>query len=255
LQVRFSLNRVQKLFKPFPIIPLYADMHIDVMFVLRRSVHWDEQIMGVQWTTARPQKLVERYELLYHREKIRDTYTEFTTRFTAMINEITAFTAQKRIVTPKMLTNVFQAVLEGLKLLSKWSAKVAEQSAYKFSKPRTDDQYAKAGGKLTTPDGKPVQGHDYEKAVKYNYTEPELYALIDVIGMIKGLGGLMLGTQLVHSPLVRRCIHDDTQIFLQQELARPLRKAHKKDKKVSPGSHCGMQCCHLCFLVISSRWR
>ncbi len=70
-------------------------------------------------------------------------------------------------------------------------------------------------------------------SLQYNYTAEELYALIDVIGMIKGLGGLMLSSQMIHEPLVRRCIHDDTQVFLQQELARPLRKAHKKNKKVS----------------------
>jgi cytoplasmic FMR1 interacting protein len=232
-KVKFSLERMKKLFKSFPIIPLYADMHIDVMFVLRRCKNWDEETMAESWTTAVPKKLRERYELLYQRQKIRADYTEFTARFTSMLNEIMAFTAAKRIITPKMLTAVFHAVLEGLKLLSAWSAKVAEQCAFKYSRPRSDAEYRAAGGRTTdATTGKAVSGHEYEKAVKYNYSPEELYALIDVIGMIKGLGALMLDSQMTHEPLVRRCIHDDTQIFLQQELARPLRKAHKKNKKV-----------------------
>lgn len=111
------------------------------------------------------------------------------------------------------------------RLLSSWSASIQEQCAFKYSRPKSDADYKAAGGKTE-------HGHEYEKAVKYNYTSEELYALIDVIGMLKGLGSLMIDNQLIHEPLLRRWIHDDTQIFLQQELARPLRKAHKRKKAV-----------------------
>ena len=232
-KIKFSLSRMQKLFRPFPFIPLYADMSIDVKFVLRRCAHWDEETMGEQWDTQRPQKLKERYELLYHRQKIRADYTDFTTRFSTLLNEVRAFTQAKRIITPKMLQTVFNSVLEGLKLLSTWSAKINEQCAWKYAHPKTDAEYKAMGGKTHDAAGKPIPGVEFEKALKYNYSPEELYALIDVIGMVKGLAGLMIESQLIHEPLVRRSIHDDTQIFLQQELARPLRKAHKKNKKVS----------------------
>jgi cytoplasmic FMR1 interacting protein len=75
--IKFSLSRLQKMFKTFPIIPLYADMHIDVMFVLRRCQHWDEETMAESWMTARPHKLKERYELIYHRAKIRVDYNDY----------------------------------------------------------------------------------------------------------------------------------------------------------------------------------
>jgi cytoplasmic FMR1 interacting protein len=190
-KVKFSLSRLQRLFKAFPIIPLYADMHIDVMFVLRRCPHWDEETMLEQWGTNKPQKLRERYELVYHRQKIRADYTEFTTRFSTLLNEVSAYTNAKRIITPKMLQTIFSSVLEGLKLLSNWAAKIAEQSAFKFSTPRSEEQFRAAGGKTHDPAGKPIPGVEFEKAVKYNYSPEELYALIDVVGMLKGLGGLM----------------------------------------------------------------
>ena len=241
-KLKFSLSRLQKLFKAFPIIPLYADMHIDVMFVLRRCKHWDEETMADAWVTNKSQKTKERYELLYSRQKIRSDYNEFTARFTMILNEIQAFTTAKRIITPKMLQTLFATVLEGLKLLSSWSARINEQCAWKYSKPKSEDEFKKLGGKPIGTDGKPTPGVEFEKAVKYNYSSEELYALIDVIGMMKGLAGLMMESQLIHEPLVRRCIHDDTQIFLQQELARPLRKAHKKNKKVSFARHTFFSC-------------
>ena len=41
----------------------------------------------------------------------------------------------------------------------------------------------------------------------------------------------MITNELLYIPLLRRNIHDDIQIFLQQEVARPLRKAHKRNRK------------------------
>ena len=63
--------------------------------------------------------------------------------------------------------------------LAQWSAKIKEQSAWKYSKPCDNDEYKKAGGR-----GEP--GHEYEKVIRYNYSNDEMFALIDVIGMIKG---------------------------------------------------------------------
>jgi len=79
--------------------------------------------------------------------------------------------------------------------------------------------------------GKGSPGMEYEKVVRFNYTEDELYALIDVIGMIKGLGNLLLKNELLLVPLIRRSIHDKLQVFLQKEVARPLRKAFKRGRK------------------------
>src|SRR4051812_28094360 len=112
-------------------------MHIDVMFVLRRCMHWNEEEMKDSWS-GKPEKIRQRYELIYHRQKIRQDYNEFTRGFTTTLNEIQAFTAAKRIITPKMLTNLFESVVRGLKLLGSWSAKISEQSAFKYSKPKSD---------------------------------------------------------------------------------------------------------------------
>jgi len=52
-----NLSRYQKLFKSMPFVPLYGDMQIDAIYVLRRCVHWEEDSMIKDWTTAKPSKL------------------------------------------------------------------------------------------------------------------------------------------------------------------------------------------------------
>jgi hypothetical protein len=74
------LDRYKKLYKAFPVIPLYGDMQITVQEVLRRCTHWEEDMLE-EWSTARPQKLKDRYELLHYLDLIRKEYTEITRYF------------------------------------------------------------------------------------------------------------------------------------------------------------------------------
>jgi len=73
-------------------------------------------------------------------------------------------------------------------------------------------------------------GDAYSRVLRYNFSPDELYALIDVIGMIKGLGGLLKNSELLVLPVALRYIHDTFQAFLQESTAHPLRRAHKRKK-------------------------
>ena len=273
---RLQLSYFQKLFKVTPVVPLYGDMHLTVTFVLRQCPHWDEDDMIRDWTTARPEKLAANYLLVNHHAAIREQYNSFASDFAAMLNEVKAFQATQKQITPKMLERVFVAILHGLRTVSQWNARIRNQCAWKYANPCPRDQYmqlsgkaaaaaaatassggsssssssssssttsssaAAAGGAPPATERKTTSGpmgagksngEEYEQAVRYNYTPQELHVLIDVLGMIKGIGSVMLENELIVTPLVNRCIHDDVQIFLQSEVARPLRKAYKNNRK------------------------
>ena len=89
-----------------------------------------------------------------------------------------------------MLFPIFTLVLDGVKLLNTWSAAIIEQSAYKYHNPISDEEYKAKGGKNT-------EYREYEKVVRYNYSPEELYALVDVVGMVKGW---------VHASVLLSCI-------------------------------------------------
>lgn len=61
---------------------------------------------------------------MYHHERIRKEYNSFASDFTALLNEIKAFQANQKQITPKMLEKVFNGILRGLRIVSSWSAKV-----------------------------------------------------------------------------------------------------------------------------------
>jgi cytoplasmic FMR1 interacting protein len=140
-----------------------------------------------------------------------------------VLNDVSSFQQLGKTITTAMLTRVFDTVLGCMQAMSTWSAKILEQSAYKYSKPCTDADYRARGGK-------PIAGQEYGKAVRYNYSASEMHALIDVVGMVKGLGALMMDSEAVLMPLIRRHIHDETQEFLQTSVFGPLRKAHKRGR-------------------------
>eukprot|EP00456_Euglypha_rotunda_P049447 TRINITY_DN3965_c0_g1_i3.p1 TRINITY_DN3965_c0_g1~~TRINITY_DN3965_c0_g1_i3.p1 ORF type:complete len:407 (+),score=77.54 TRINITY_DN3965_c0_g1_i3:169-1221(+) len=143
---------------------------------------------------------------------------------TNLLNVIQSHQKKNVPIPAALLNDVFTITLEAFRLLSSWSAMIKNNSAWKYAHPITPEEYKKTPGKGTP-------SAEYEKVVRFNYTEDELYALIDVIGMLKGLGNLLLKNELLLVPLIRRSIHDKLQVFLQKELSRPLRKAFKRSRK------------------------
>lgn len=68
------------------------------------------------------------------------------------------------------------------------------------------------------------------QATRYNYTEEEKFALIEVIAMIKGLQVLMARMETVFTDAIRRNIYAELQDFVQLGMRDPLRKAIKNKK-------------------------
>ena len=70
----------------------------------------------------------------------------------------------------------------------------------------------------------------YFQSTRYNYSSDEKFALIEVIGMIKGLQVLMLRMEAVFMDAIRKNIYYELQDFVQCQLREPLRKAIKNKR-------------------------
>lgn len=68
------------------------------------------------------------------------------------------------------------------------------------------------------------------QATRYNYTDDEKFALIEVIAMIKGLQVLMAKMETAFSDGIRRHIYSELQDFVQLTMREPLRKVIKNKK-------------------------
>lgn len=115
---------------------------------------------------------------------------------------------------------ISELALRGLQLLSEWTTVVSELYSWKLLHPTDQHQNKDC----------PVDAEEYERATRYNYTDEEKFALIEVIAMIKGLQVLMARMETVFTEAVRRSVYAKLQTFVQVVLREPLRKAVKNKK-------------------------
>ena len=247
-KVKFDMNKVQKVVKTLPILPLYNDMHLDVIFVLKRCAHWEDN-MSSEWITAKPQKVMIKYSLTAHRVKIRKEYLDAITLYMSISAQINTHITGNRPIPAVLLQSFYNALLTNLRLLSQWNAKIQECNAYKYAKPVSNEQYAAikakeqgeagAGGVGAAPhppstpnSASKTEGSEYEKAIKYNYSAEDLYALLDIMGMVKGLAGKLTQDSDIIDICLRRYIHDDVESFLLGDVvSEPMRKAYKHKRQ------------------------
>ena len=72
---------------------------------------------------------------------------------------------------------------------------------------------------------------DYEKALRYNLSAAEKTALVEALGLLKGLHTALSSVAGEPELLIRRAIHEGTQHFIHAVMGPPTRKAVKYDKK------------------------
>ncbi|WMV54099.1 hypothetical protein MTR67_047484, partial [Solanum verrucosum] len=122
--------------------------------------------------------------------------------------------------------NTYDMVVEGFQLLSRWTARVWEQCAWKFSRPCKDPV--------------PMESHDmpgsfsdYEKVVRYNYNAEERKALVELVSYIKSIGSMMQKVDTSVTDALWETIHAEVQDFVQNTLATMLRTTFRKKKDLS----------------------
>eukprot|EP01114_Cavostelium_apophysatum_P018213 TRINITY_DN5592_c0_g1_i1.p1 TRINITY_DN5592_c0_g1~~TRINITY_DN5592_c0_g1_i1.p1 ORF type:complete len:1338 (-),score=458.14 TRINITY_DN5592_c0_g1_i1:118-4131(-) len=210
---KLKLNRFSSIFKKYPVVPLYGDMQITLDSTIKRSPHFDEKA----WGGGADVKSSVEYEVIAHLENVQNLHNEFLAKFGNMINEIKAIQRDGKPVGFALAKEVTSTVLQGFQYISDWTDKILQQSAWKYAKPNNDPTIESTV--------------DYERVVRFNYKPEEKFALVEFIGMIKGLASVMLREDGLLSPIIRHCIHDEVQEFIQIGLRDLIRVATKKKKK------------------------
>jgi cytoplasmic FMR1 interacting protein len=87
---KIKLPTLQKVFKKYPVVPLYADMNMVMELVLHRSAHYNTAKLGSSWGavpvgSAAP-VMQPHYDLRMAWAGMRDAYSVYMTRFSASIN-------------------------------------------------------------------------------------------------------------------------------------------------------------------------
>ncbi|CAN1233835.1 Protein PIR [Linum perenne] len=169
------------------------------------------------------------YLLANHIGGIRAEHDDFTIRFASSLNQLLLLKSTDGVDvewSKEVKGNVYDMVVEGFQLLSRWTGRIWEQCAWKFSRPCKD-------AFPSEPSGVPTSVSDYEKVVRYNYTAEERKALVELVSYIKSVGSMMHRCDTLVSDALWETIHAEVQDFVQNILATMLKTTFRKKKDLS----------------------
>ncbi|XP_059628581.1 protein PIR isoform X2 [Cornus florida] len=239
LYKRVKINRLINIFKNDPVIPAFPDLHLSPAAILKElSIYFPKfsaqtRLLSLPAPHELPPREAQDYQRHYlitsHIGAIRAGHDDFTLRFASSMNQLVLLKSIDGADiewSKEVKGNMYDMVVEGFQLLSRWTSRIWEQCAWKFSRPCKD-----LG---------PTESHDtsasfsdYEKVVRFNYSAEERKTLVELVSYIKSVGTMMQRCDTLVADALWETIHAEVQDFVQNTLATMLRTTFRKKKDLS----------------------
>ncbi|RCV46586.1 hypothetical protein SETIT_9G543000v2 [Setaria italica] len=239
LYKRVKINRLLNIFKNDPVIPAFPDLHLSPAAILKELSSYFQNFSSQTrlLTLPAPHEILPRelqdyqrhYLILNHMGTIRAEHDDFSIRFASAMNQMIMLKSSDGVDNDwsrDIKGNMYDIVVEGFQLLSRWTGRIWEQCAWKFSRPCKEPPISDSQQNSTT-------FFDYEKVVRWNYTAEERRALLELIGYIKSVGLMMQHCDTLVSEALWETIHMEVQDFVQDKLDTMLRTTFRKKKDLS----------------------
>ncbi|OVA02229.1 Cytoplasmic FMR1-interacting [Macleaya cordata] len=239
LYKRVKINRLINIFKNDPVIPAFPDLHLSPAAILKELAMYFQKFSTQTRLLTLPaphelppretQEYPRQYLIVNHIGAIRAEHDDFVIRFASSMNQIVLLKSTDGADIEwckEVKGNMYDMVVEGFQLLSRWTGRIWEQCAWKFSRP--------------CKDAVPVESNetsasysDYEKVVRWNYTSEERKALVELVSYIKSIGSMMQRCDTLVADALCETVHAEVQDFVQNKLATMLRTTFRKKKDLS----------------------
>ncbi|KAF7045827.1 hypothetical protein CFC21_054895 [Triticum aestivum] len=239
LYKRVKINRLLNIFKNDPVIPAFPDLHLSPAAMLKELSSYFQNFSSQirLLTLPAPHEIPPRelqdyqrhYLILNHMGTIRAEHDDFSIRFASAMNQMITLKSSDGADNDwsrDIKGNMYDTVVEGFQLLSRWTGRIWEQCAWKFSRPCKEPPISDSQQDSAT-------FFDYEKVVRWNYTAEERRALLELIGYIKSIGLMMQHCDTLVSEALWETIHMEVQDFVQDKLDTMLRTSFRKKKDLS----------------------
>ncbi|KAL4323779.1 hypothetical protein GQ457_11G006610 [Hibiscus cannabinus] len=234
LYKRVKINRLINIFKNDPVIPAFPDLHLSPAAILKElSMYFQKfssqtRLLTLPSPHELPLREAQEYPL-NHIGTIRAEHDDFSIRFASAMNQLLLLKSTDGADVEwckEVKGNTYDMVVEGFQLLSRWTARVWEQCAWKFSRPCKDVGPSESQELSSSYS-------DYEKVVRYNYSAEERKALVELVSYIKSVGSMMQRSDTLIADALWETIHAEVQDFVQNTLATMLRTTFRKKKDLS----------------------
>ncbi|KAI5667752.1 hypothetical protein M9H77_17605 [Catharanthus roseus] len=239
LYKRVKINRLLNIFKSDPVIPAFPDLHLSPAAILKElSVYFPKfnsqtRLLTLPAPHELPPREAQDYQRQYlivnHIGNIRAEHDDFSIRFASSMNQLLLLRSVDGADiewVKEVKGNVYDMVVEGFQLLSRWTSRIWEQCAWKFSRPCKDPLLVESNETATI-------FSDYEKVVRYNYSAEERKALVELVSYIKSIASMMQNMDTLVVDALWETIHAEVQDFVQNTLATMLRTTFRKKKDLS----------------------
>ncbi|KMT13869.1 hypothetical protein BVRB_4g077110 [Beta vulgaris subsp. vulgaris] len=231
---RVKINRLIGIFKSDPVIPAFPDLHLSPAAIMKELSSYFPKFASQARLLALPaphelQPRERQYLIINHIGAIRAEHDDFTVRFASSINQLDLLksTDGAEVEWSKDVKgNMYDMAVEGFQLLSRWTGRIWEQCAWKFSRPCKDQTSEETNNTSTLYS-------DYEKVVRYNYSAEERRALVELVGYVKSIGSMMQRCDTLVADALWETIHAEVQDFVQNTLATMLRTTFRRKKDLS----------------------
>ncbi|RZB49647.1 Protein PIR [Glycine soja] len=151
LYKRVKINRLINIFKNEAVIPAFPDLHLSPAAIVKElSTYFPKFSSQTRLLTLpAPHELPPReaqeyqrhYLIINHIGAIRAEHDDFVIRFASAMNQLLLLksTDGSDVEWSKEVKgNMYDMIVEGFQLLSRWTARIWEQCAWKFSRPCKD---------------------------------------------------------------------------------------------------------------------
>ncbi|XP_009757057.1 protein PIR isoform X2 [Nicotiana sylvestris] len=239
LYKRVKINRLINIFKNDPVIPAFPDLHLSPAAILKELSTYFPKFSAQTRALTLPaphelqpreaQEYQRQYLIVNHIGAIRAEHDDFTVRFASAMSQLVLLKSIDGVDVEwvkEVKGNIYDMVVEGFQLLSRWTARVWEQCAWKFSRPCKDPVPIES-------QEMPASFSDYEKVVRYNYSAEERKALVELVSYIKSIGSMMQKVDTSVTDALWETIHAEVQDFVQNTVATMLRTTFRKKKDLS----------------------
>lgn len=236
---KLNLSKIDRFFKDLQVVTLYGDMQIPLGYYIQRMADYKDNIkfwscidtsIDIKTPLATRSELKPpesaNYNLATRLKFIRNEHGKY-------ISELSHKNSRYQVVTAGSHTNndditknkknnkeMYNLALKGLKLLSKWTCQVMEIYSWKLVHPTNHKNSPEC----------PKDAEEYERSTRYNYNSREKFAMVELLGMIKGLQVLMTRMDSIFVQAIKSHIYTELQNFVQIDLRELLRVSSKKNK-------------------------
>lgn len=226
---KLSISKIDKAFKNVETLPLYGDMVISPFQYVSMTKHFDPS----KWTLCMSEERNLQGNISKRSVNVQNEMNTFLTKLRYFKME------DKGVINRENCQRIYKLAVEGLQLLSSWTALVTEVFSWKLHKPAdyTEEMNKAMSNCLDDKERDRIrvlfeETKIYEYATKHNYDDDEKIALITVIASIKTIQKEMKSYSKILSEGIKKYIYERTQKLIKEDLRDTLRRAvkHGKDK-------------------------